>query len=96
MKTKIVPASELGTSLRAIDHMPEIKLQKERAEALRKFIAARQRYLHSAGWTKTEQLHPAAPQWWRDPNPEPGEQEEYQEIDAIRVQELRDNDVVYQ
>lgn len=98
MRTRIVPASELDPKkgFRASDYIKGAvpRDREARLKALKRFGVARAKYLKFNGWVLSERRIPGAPRWWKDPNPEPGEQQEHREDHAVWQQEMRDNDLM--
>lgn len=99
MKTRAVLASEFTSknrfNLEAKNYVKteEERFKEKRMKVLDRFIAARARYLLSSGWIPRILAHPSEPLWWKDPSPEPGEQEHFREEDAALRQEMKDNDL---
>lgn len=94
MRSRIVPASEItakkGLKADTYIRTDEVRRVEKRLMTLSKFSIARGHYLEANGWVMRDHLSDA-PRWWKDPCPQPDEQEYYREDQAVWVQEMRDN-----
>ena len=99
MRTRIVPASEItakkGLKADTYIRTDEVRAKEKRLKALAQFSAARARYLKANEWvmrkSKIEIPGSPSPRWWKDPSPEPGDENRYHREDrAVWIQEVRD------
>ena len=100
MRTRIVPASEItakkGLKADTYVRTDEDRLKEKRLKALTQFSTAREKYLKANKWvmrvSKIEVPGSLTPRWWKDPSPEPGDENRYHREDrAVWIQEVRDN-----